>query len=170
MDDEESIQQEAVDAFGKPLVEWEVDEYDNHSRSRFWYITASIVGVGLIVYSVLTANFLFAVIILMGGIITLLASFQEPETINVFILPTGVVIGDDYYEYKYMKDFSIVYDPPEIKMLYVDFESAFEPMLAVPIEDVNPNTVRDSLLPYCIENLERTEERLTDTVRRLYKL
>ena len=170
MTDKETEIKEAIDAYGKPLVEWEVHEYDNHDRSRFWYIATAILGVGLVVYSVLTANFLFAVIILMAGIITLLASFQEPDKINVYILPTGILIGDDYYEYIQVSDFSVVYDPPEVKMLYVDFQSAFQPMLAIPLEEEDPNKVRKSLLPYCVENLERTEERLTDVVRRLYKL
>jgi len=35
---------------------------------------------------------------------------------------------------------------------------------------VDPNAVRDSLLPYAFENLSREEEALTDMVKRLYKL
>ena len=52
---------------GTPQLEWEVDEYPAHQRSKVWYILAAVVGVALIIYAVATANFLFAVIILMVG-------------------------------------------------------------------------------------------------------
>ena len=69
------------DEFGDILVSWEVDEYPQHERSRMWYILASVVGIGLIVYAVLTSNFLFAVIILMIAVIMVLSMFTKPEKI-----------------------------------------------------------------------------------------
>jgi hypothetical protein len=155
---------------GAPQLEWEVDEYPVHSRSRLWYIIASVLGVALILYAVATANFLFAVIILMVGVITLISSFVPPDRVPVIITNTGVVVADMYYDFQTIKDFSIAYDPPDVKYLYFEFHSPWHPLLTVPLEDMDPNEVRDLLLPYCLENLQRIEEHLTDTVRRLYKL
>jgi hypothetical protein len=155
---------------GTPQLEWEVDEYPAHQRSRLWYIIASILGVALILYAVATANFLFAVIILMVGIITLISSFVPPDRVPVIITNTGVVVADMYYDFQTIKDFSIAYDPPDVKYLYFEFHSPWHPLLTVPLEDMDPNEVRELLLPYCLENLQRIEEHLTDTVRRLYKL
>ena len=42
--------------------------------------------------------------------------------------------------------------------------------LILELEDIDPNEVRELLLPYCLENLQRVEENLTDVLRRLYKL
>ncbi len=156
--------------FGNKLIGWEVDEYDRHERGLRWYILATIIGVALIVYAIMTSNFLFAVIILMIGVIIFLSSIREPHRIQVQITDNGIVIGQTFHPYKTIKDFAIVYDPPEVKVLYLDFFSVWRPLMSIPLEDTDPNTVRDALLPYCIENLERTEESLTDLVSRLYKL
>lgn len=155
---------------GRPLYSWEVDEYPRHTRSVYWYIIGAIVGVALVVYAIATANFLFAVIILMIGVITLLSTFLPPDKIPVVITNTGVVVGDMYYDYDAIRDFSIAYDPPEIKYLYFEFLSPWQPLLSIPLENNDPNEIREHLLSYCMENLDRTEETLTDIMRRLYKM
>ena len=157
------------DDLGEVLVEWEVDEYPTHNRSRIWYIVAGLIGFSLIVYAVITSNFLFAVIILMCGVITLLSIFVKPERISIVITTTGIVVGDIYYDFLSIRDFSIVYDPPDVKNLYLDFYAFSHPMITVPLEEVDPNIVRENLLIFCRENLDRIEEHLTDVVRRLYK-
>jgi hypothetical protein len=161
--------EEEID-IGEPLLEWEVDEYPRHERSRMWYIIATLCGVALIVYAIATANFLFAVILLMVGVIMLLSTFKEPDRVPMFITTTGVLIDDTYYDYDHVKNFSIIFDPPATKVLYLDFHSRWQPLLAVPLEDMDPNEVRAALLPFCAENFSRMEERLTDIARRMYKL
>ena len=168
MDEGEQVPQEEIYA-GDLLMEWETDEYVHHHRSTFWYVTASVVGVGLIIYAIATANFLFAVIILMIGIITLVTSMAPPERIAVMITNTGLVIGEEYFEYKHVKDFSIAYDPPDVKLLYIDFNALWHPMIAIPLEEVDPNDVRMALSRFLPEDHDRSEERLTDLFRRLYK-
>lgn len=156
--------------YGKVFTAWQVDEFPNHDRSRLWYVLGAIAAVGLIIYSIFTANFLFAVIILLAGLTTLLSTFRQPEKLDIAITSTGVIIGDHFHSFKEFKDFSIAYEPPAIKLLYFDFVSSWIPLVSIPLEDNDPNYIRECLLPFCLENLERTEETLTDYVRRLYKL
>ena len=155
---------------GNVLMSWEVDEYHKHDRSLAWYIIVSVVAVGLIIYALMTANFLFAVVILMIGIISFLSGMRHPNRVEVHITDNGAQLGSIFTPYKEMKDFSVVYDPPEVKTLYLDFKSALRPMMSIPLEDVDPNTVREALLPFVLEDLERTEETLTDLASRLYKI
>ncbi len=163
-------EQELPIEIGAPQLQWEVDEYPTHERSQRWYLVAAVLGVALIIYAVATANFLFAVIVLMIGVIMLLSTFVSPERVPVVITNTGVVVADMYYDFEAIKDFALAYDPPEVKILYLDFQSPWQPLLSIPLEDVDPNQVRECLLPYCKENIHQSEERLTDMVRRLYKL
>lgn len=158
-----------IDA-GDELISWETWNFPKHERSKTWYLIAAVIGVALIVYAILTANFLFAIIILMMGIVVLINNLRQPERIMVYITTLGVVVGNEFHSYKEIKDFSIVYEPPEIKILYLDFVSAWHPLIVIPLEDINPNEVRSCLLPYAFENIEREEEALTDLVGRLYKL
>lgn len=158
------------DEFGDILVNWEVDEYAQHERSRMWYILAGLIGIGLIIYAVLTSNFLFAIIVLMTAVIMLISMFMKPEKIPVIVTTTGIIVGDTYYDYQSIRDFSIVYDPPDVKLLYLDFFAMAHPLLSISLEDVDPNIVRENLLPFCLENFKRNQEDLTDVMRRLYKL
>lgn len=163
-------EKEFIEAFGNPIVAWEVDEYEKHDRPLRWYLVMSVVAVTLMVYALFTANFLFAVIILMIGIIAYLSGFREPDKLTVIITDAGLVIGKRFYPFKDLTDFSIAYEPPHVKILYVQCKSVWHPLLSIPMEDVDPNDVRESLLPYLFENLERTEETLTDLISRVYKL
>ncbi|MFH1711942.1 MAG: hypothetical protein ABH846_01765 [Patescibacteria group bacterium] len=161
--------QEEIDA-GDAVISWETWEFPPHERSRFWYIMVSIIGVSLIVYAVYTENFLFAIIILIMGVILFVNSLRHPDRIMVHITTLGIVLGDEFYPYQDLKDFAIVYEPPAVKLLYVDFTSMFKPLVAIPLEDVDPNAVREYLQQFIFENLERESEHLTDMVRRVYKL
>ena len=155
---------------GEHLVSWDVDEYPRQERSTRWYAIAGALGIAFILYAVWTANFLFAVIVIMMGIIVLLSTFRDPARIGVVVTTNGVVVGDTFYEYKAMKSFAIVYEPPEVKNLYLDFQSSLRPLITIPLEDTDPNRVREALLPFLKENLDRTEETLTDVLQRVYKL
>jgi len=167
MEDQNEIQ---LAGPGRPLVVWEMDEYPRQTRSQRWYVIMALIAVVLIAYSIATANFLFAVIVLMAGIITLISDFKHPDRVTVAVTSTGIVVGETYYDFRAINDFALVYEPPEVKILYVTFRQAWNPMLAIPLEDTDPNVVRKELLPFCLENLDRTSETLTEVLRRVYKL
>lgn len=158
-----------IDA-GVVILAWETWEYPPIERSRRWYVIASILGLGLLLYALITANFVFAVIVLMFAVITLMRDVRKPARITVALTTSGVVFGHDFYRYEDMKDFSIVYNPPEVKTLYVTFHGLMNPTLTIPLEDANPNDVRKVMTAYCFENLNREREYLTDLISRLYKL
>lgn len=165
----ETFEEELVDA-GESQVEWKIWEYPPHERSIVWFIVAGLVGSALLVYAIVSSNYLFAIIVLMMGIIMLIDGLRHPDRVDVHITDAGIVLGEKYYDFSMIKDFSIIYEPPEVKILYIDFNNVWQPLLVIPLEDVDPNVVRNSLLPYVFENLQREEETLTDTMRRLYKL
>ena len=160
---------QGIDA-GAAILSWESWEYPPVERSRKWYVIASVLGIGLLLYALLSANFVFAVIILMFAVIQLLRDLRKPARLPIHITTAGVVFGNDFYPYENIRDFSIVYFPPDVKVLYVSFNGLMSPTLSLPLEDMNPNDVRQGLLPYAFENLNRDREYLTDLISRLYKL
>ena len=152
------------------LMSWDVDEYTRHDRGPMWYVVAAIIGTGLIIFALITANFLFAVIILMFGVISFVLHLREPSKIDVAITNLGIALSDSFISYKDIRDFSIVFNPPAVKLIYIDFKSSFKPLLAIPLENIDPNDAREILLQYVKENLSRTEETFTDLICRVYKI
>jgi hypothetical protein len=157
-------------SYGRSIISWDTWEGNKHDRSIWWYVIAGAIGVALLLYAILTASFPFAVIVLMVGIITLMSHLRDPEQITVHITTSGILVGRHFYGWKEIKNFSIVYNPPRVKLLYLDFQSRWIPLTSVPLDDMDPNEVRDAIKPYAVENLQRDEESLTDFLNRVYKL
>ena len=93
--------------YGKSVVRWETWEYPKYDRSRFWYMIAGAVGIGLLLFAIFTGSFLFAVIILMVGIIFFLSHLREPDRITVHVTTNGVLLGRHFYAFRELKDFAI---------------------------------------------------------------
>ncbi len=151
-------------------IEWEFFEYSQPQRSKKWYLLTSLVLVGLIIYALLTANFLFALIIVMFGIIIFINQRQQPQKIKFTINPQGIKLGEKEYLYKDLKNFWIIYNPPHIKNLYFTFQASWRPRLTIPLEKQNPLEVRSFLRQYLEEDLEQEDEPLSDILGRLFKI
>ncbi|HTK60237.1 MAG TPA: hypothetical protein VL283_03480 [Candidatus Baltobacteraceae bacterium] len=160
---------EAIDDEGDVVFSWLVDEYERHERGPVWYAISFLVAVGLILYAIVAQNFLFAIIIVMFGIIIGLSTLREPERILFRVTTRGVGVGHLFVPYKELKDFWIVYEPPYVKNLYVEHKNSVTPRIVVPIEEADPVEIRRAMLEYLDEN-GTTEEPLGDLLGRVLKL
>ena len=155
---------------GRVLLAWETWEFPPVERSTGWYVIAAAAGLGMLIYALLTANFVFALIIVMFAVILLMRDLKKPARIQVAITTDGIAFNNEFYPYGDIKDFSVIYEPPAVSSLYLDFNSRLSPMMSIPLEDADPNVVRAQLLPFIFENLDRDGESLTDALSRVYKL
>ena len=153
------------------IISWEVPEYDTHERSRNWYILAALVGVLLLVYSVITSNFLFAGIVVIAALVIILTDGKEAQKVRISLTDDGVEVGRKIYDYDEIKDFAIVYKPKQgVKNLYFEFKTITKPRLSIPLLDRDPLIIRDKLLKYLQEDLERTEQPLSEGLAKMFKL
>ncbi len=163
--------EEAKINYGEALHAWIVPEYVQHDRSRLWYIIASVVGFILIIYSFFSANFLFAVIIIVGALIIIIHDGQKPAKVKVTLTNEGVVIGRNFYEYGELKNFATVEKKNEnIKNLYFEFKSALHQRLSIPLDGIEPNDIKTTLLKYLPLDKERTDIPVSEQLSRLLKL
>lgn len=152
-------------------ITWEFPEYEKHERGRNWYIIAGVIAVGLIVYAILSANYFFALIILIVGFIIALWQYNEPLIINFSIEPDGVRLVDKFYSYHRFKDFSIVYKPEDkIKNLYFEYKNGFHPRLVIALHNTNPIIVRNYLLRCLPEDLERQDASFSEGFGKIFKI
>jgi len=147
----------------------EVPEYIKQERGVLWYAIAVLLGAALIVYAIMNGNFLFAVILVLAGVVMILMSLNEPRMIRLEIDPSGVRLGGKKYSYNQFREFSIIYQPPEINTLYLEFRLPLRERLSIPLGDIDPNVIRNYLLNFITEDLERDEESLTDILSRTLK-
>ena len=156
--------------YGKKLASWDFKEFQEYKRGLVWYIVAGGISLGLLIYSATTANFLFALIIFIGVVTFAFGSFQEARKIPFTIFQDGIVINEAFYSFDDLRSFWLVYNPPEVKTLYFETSNILKGELPIPLEKQNPVRIREILLSYLKEDLDRDDEAFIDALRRTAKL
>jgi hypothetical protein len=154
---------------GGELLSWTVDEFVRHQRGPLWFFVVGIVGLVLLTYAILTKNFLFAVVILMFGVLVGLSSMRDPQKFLFVVTDLGIGIGDRFHPFKDLKNFWIVYEPP-VKNIYFEFKRSPRPHLVVPLYEQDPTRVRDALMRFVAEDSTQEDEPFADTLARFLKL
>jgi len=154
---------------GKTLIKWHFPEFEQPERTISWYIVLFIIFAALLIYSIVTLNFLFAIIIVMVVVILFLHQRKNPIELEMKITEAGIEIGEKFYSYKNLDKFFIIYEPPEISNLYIEFKSNLKPDLSIPLKKQNPIKVRDILLDFLLEDVDKEDEPSSDFLTRLLK-
>jgi len=156
---------------GRELFKWTVPEREHYQHSRRWRMVASLIALALVALAVLTSNYLFSLIILIAAFIIVFNEGEAPVDLDFVVGTEGISIGDKFYDYDEFKSFSILYKPAqELKSLYFDFSSIWRRDLIIPLYDNNPLPIRENLLKYLKEDLERTDESLDEVIGKIIKL
>ncbi len=157
--------------YGDEIMGWKVPEYEKHERTKSWYIIATTVALLLLLFSFVTLNFLFAVIIIVVALVVIIHDGREPDKIKVSITDEGVFVGKKFFDFDEFRNFAVVYKPhQEVKNLYFEFKSFIRPRLSIPLQNVNPLSIRKNLLKYISEDLDRTDQSLSEGLAKLFKL
>ena len=155
---------------GDVIHQWTIQEYNQHQRGVRWYIIMITVGMLFIIYGLMFNNFLFSLIIILAGIIMFVQSHQTAPQVLFQITELGIVVGHKFYNYSELKNFFIVYQPPEVKNLFFQTDSSVHPILIVPLLDINPVNVRQTLLEFMEEDLSAEKEPLSVTIARRWRM
>ncbi len=149
---------------------WSVVEYPHHERGFWWYLVATLVGGALIVYALVTGNIMFAFIVVIFALILFILSRVPPRSLLVVIDDTGITVGSHKYLWKELKSFWIIYEPPALKNLYLEFGAGFRSRLTLGLEDGDPVAIREFLMQYIPEESDKTDEPMSDWLGRILKI
>ena len=155
---------------GKIAYSWKFNEYQKFDRSKRWFLIAGIFAAVLITYAAYSANYLFALIIVLTGIIIILQEMNVPTELDFAVCSGGIVVGTKYYSFSELDKYWIVYNPPEVKMIYFEPKSIFKHRLGIPLDDVDPVELRAHLNQCLFEDLDKEDEPLSDRIGRLVKI
>lgn len=155
---------------GRVLAEWTVPEYIKYPHSKLWYVLVGGLAIALLIHAIITANFLFIIIILIISAIVYLHERNNPAMIEFLILEGGIAMGEKFYPYKDLNAFWIIYQPPQVKVLYFGVNHFFRKEFPVHLENQNPLVIRRILLDYLDEDLDQEEEATEEGLARLFRL
>jgi hypothetical protein len=150
------------------LLEWEYPERPVYERGRLWYIFMGLAGLGLLIYAVYSANFLFALMVIMFGLVIYITASVRPANQPFIITEQGIVIGNSEYRFREIEKFWFYYEPP-VKALYIELKG-LTGRQRIDLMDQDPNQVRELIGQFVPEDLEQDEEPLSDILSRLFKI
>ena len=160
----------------EPLLSWRVHEYPHYERSKQWYIVFGLVSLALILLCVIpnpvfgSPNYTFAILIVLIDVVLIASNHNKAEELDVILTDEGVFIGREFFDYDKFKEFSVIFKPAEkLKVLYLEYKNSIKPRLSIKLNEANPLEVREILLQFLEEDLNRTDESNTDYFSRLLK-
>lgn len=151
------------------LMEWHSSEYQQHEHHPAWFLFLGIIAAILTIYAIIVGNFLFAIIIIMLGVIINMYAKRAPEKIHIAITKHGIKVADKLYTFEDdLASFWILYRPPHLKTLNLQRKQRILPILTFQLEDQNPLKIRELLLNHLDEDINK-EEHFTDKIARQMK-
>lgn len=159
-------------------ISWEIPEYVKHERSKRWYIIAGLMVLFFVLISVITPNWffdkpnvLFLGIVVIGSMVLYLNDRTDANMLQIILADEGVVFGHVFYDFDEIKDFSVLYKPAQdLNHLYIEFKSPIRLRLSINLMDQDPVAVRNFLLQYLPEDLDRINRPTSETLVKLLKL
>jgi len=126
-------------------IEWETSEYKYVRKRADWYWALGIITVSLSAASFILDNFLFAVLILIGGFLLALYGAKHPDELACTLDNTGLQINSTLYPYASLRSFWVdrLSEPPK---LIIQSKKSFMPYIVTPLDDLDPDMVREFLL------------------------
>ncbi len=167
----------------KNRLSWEVPEHKKVVRHKYWYIIAGFLTFLLLFFCFFTisnfslvflgaeSNFLFALIIIIITTLMIINESQDPLVLVFTLDPEGISIGKRFYDYSKFRHFSVIYKPSlGVKQLYLEFKNSIHPRLSIPLRRMDALTVRNYLVRFLEEDLDRTHPPLSEQLTKVLKL
>jgi len=149
---------------------WKFPDHIKYHKSAWWYVISAVVLVVAVLLAVYFENILFAVFLVLFYLVSILLDVQGSKMIDFVITPDGVKVDKKFYFYRAFEEFYIVYEDNGIKALYLEFRNQLKGRLVVPFDGQDPVAIRDFLLGFLKEDLEREVEPLSERMRRWFRL
>lgn len=133
---------------------WETEEYYFQEKTSDWYWAVGIIGISVSILAIIFSNALFALLILLGTFSLALFGSKKPNVVKFEVSKKGLMIGNTLYPFGTLDSFWVednrhVGTPSK---LIVKSRKIFVPIIAIPLDEINPEEIRDFLMDHLLES------------------
>lgn len=89
----------------RPTLSFHSDEFFHHTKNELWYLGIGLLLIAGVIGSIYARNYLFALVVITGGIAIFRLANLKPGTRRVEISNRGVTWGDDAIPFHQIKAF-----------------------------------------------------------------
>lgn len=154
--------------YGAKIISWKFADKTNQDKKKVWFMFFGIISLLFILFSLIYADYMFAILILFLVVIYFIMNNHESREIEVIITNLGVVIDNIFTPFSDMRSFWVVILENNFTKIYFSFRKRMK-LIYVPIETENINTVKNTL-KYYIPEEKGKKEPLSDTIIRKLSL
>lgn len=148
-------------------IAWDAPEFVHYPKNIWWYVFLIVVGLGFVIFFSFQKDFLTAGLFFLLLVIIIYYGKATPRLLHIEITTHGIKINDNRLSYQQIKSFWLVYDPPTVKTLNFETTANFNRFLTLQLGEQNPLPVRELLLEYLAEDLDRGEQTVDKISRNL---
>lgn len=141
------------------IISWQAPEFIHYEKTSDWYWGLGIITLALLIGAILLGNFLFGILLLIGGFSLSLYGAKKPDTVQFIIDSRGITINKNLYTYDNLNSFWINNLNPEKEELLIESKKTFMPQISIALDNVNSENVRQ----YLLKNLKEEKKELSLT-------
>lgn len=157
-------------SFTKAVFSWIAPEYHQHPKSIRWWVTAAVVLLIALILEAISGNWTFLAATLIFALVYWYTENHHPARhTKIVISAMGIKVGHTTIPYSQIKSFWIVYNPPEVKKLYLRLDRNYLSDLVLELENQDPLAIREFLRNH-LEELADRQETVSDFILRTFKL
>jgi hypothetical protein len=112
---------------------WSVAPYEHYERSVDWYWAMGIVIAAMVIISLVTRNYLFAFLMVMGGVLMVMSLRNAPSDMNIEISERAIAINGHQYRYDQIKSFWMYNDLKNKPNLLLHTNKSIFPKIVIPL-------------------------------------
>lgn len=112
---------------------WTVEPYEHYARSVDWYWMMGIGVLAIIIIAVVSKNYLFAFLMILGAVLMVLSLRKAPEDMRIEISEQAISINGHIYRYDQIHSFWMYNDLQKKPNLLIHTKRALFPKIVIPL-------------------------------------
>ena len=134
---------------------WSALEYEEKERSNDWFWALGVIVVAGSITSIIFANYFFAILIIIGGVLLGFFAIKKPEIVPYELNEKGFKIKTRLFSYDTIKSFWVQKEPKYT--LFIKSSRQFLPILSIPITEELSQKIKEILISKKIAEEEMHE-------------
>ncbi len=151
-----------------PLLAWQAPLRATHRRSEQWYTVAGSLSAVLILYGVLTSNWVFAFVFALVPALYFLVRHENHRDHTIEIYETGINFDGKFRAWSEYQEFWIFHAPGYYE-LHIASVKAYGRDICIQTSNIDPYVIRD-VLGYFLPQSANKKEKTLDAIIRFCKL
>lgn len=142
----------------RTVERWQAQEFSYREKDSSWYMTVGIIAGGAAIASIIFANYLFALICVLGGFSVMLMGSRRPRRFTFSVNELDIAIGRERIPYEKIKRFAIKEDEP--RELTIEMDNLVG-IMHLPLGDADHREIRRMLKNKSIDEVEELDTFVT---------